>query len=74
MVRLISACALAALLIGSSAKAQDYDYDRYMDHLHHACDRGDRNACIHFGIEIGRHQDRYDAWHHHHPEFLFQLP
>jgi hypothetical protein len=77
MSRLLAASVLALFFLGASAHAQDFDhhdYRHHMDWLHDACDHGDRDACIKFGIEIGRHQDRYEEWHHVHPEFMFQIP
>jgi hypothetical protein len=37
--------------------------------FHQLCDRGDRKACIRFGIMIGENRERHAEWRRHHPEF-----
>ena len=37
--------------------------------FHQLCDRGDRKACIRFGIMIGENRERHAEWRRLHPEF-----
>jgi len=37
--------------------------------FHQLCDRGDRKACIRFGIMIGENRERHAEWRRAHPEF-----
>ncbi len=37
--------------------------------LHQLCDRGDRQACIHFGVMLGQAQERHAEWRRSHPEW-----
>ena len=45
-------------------------YDDQALNLKSACDRGNRSACIRFGIMIGKHQERVAAWRRIHPDFF----
>jgi len=40
-----------------------------MRRLHHECDRGDRRACVQFGIMIGENRERHAEWQRTHPEW-----
>jgi len=37
--------------------------------FHQLCDKGDRKACIRFGILIGQNQERHAEWRRLHPEW-----
>ena len=37
--------------------------------FHQLCDRGDRKACIRFGIMIGENRERHAEWRKLHPEW-----
>jgi hypothetical protein len=68
---LFAGLALAALALGmvrTTALAQSPAEDR-MRHLHHECDRGDRRACVQFGIMIGENRERHAEWQRSHPEW-----
>jgi hypothetical protein len=39
--------------------------------LHQLCDRGDRKACVRFGMMLGEMRERHADWRQHHPEFFF---
>ncbi len=64
--------ALAGLvLIASSTLAKADPADAKMHYLHALCSQGNRGACIKFGIEIGRHQERAAEWHQTHPDWFW---
>jgi hypothetical protein len=37
--------------------------------FHQLCDRGDRKACIRFGILLGQNMERHAEWRRAHPEW-----
>jgi hypothetical protein len=37
--------------------------------FHQLCNKGDRKACIRFGIMIGENRERHVEWRRAHPEF-----
>ena len=37
--------------------------------FHQLCFRGDRKACVRFGIMIGENRERHAEWRRAHPEF-----
>jgi hypothetical protein len=37
--------------------------------FHVLCDKGDRRACVRFGILIGENRERRDEWRRRHPEW-----
>ena len=41
-----------------------------MSSLKAACDDGDTNACIRFGIIIGQHKERESQWRRQHPDMF----
>ncbi len=69
MMKYASLAVLA--LVATTAVAKADPFDEHMRHLHEACGAGDRGACVKFGIEIGRHQEREAAWRHNHPEWYW---
>jgi len=36
---------------------------------HQLCDKGDRRACVRFGIMIGENRERHVEWRRLHPEW-----
>lgn len=63
--------ALAILVVSfvSLRNATRADDDDYMRRMHYECDRGDRRACVRFGIILGEHRERHEEWRHAHPEY-----
>lgn len=63
-----------AMLAGAAsfmpARAQD-SREAEVIGLHQLCDRGDRRACVRFGMALQRNQDRNSAWRRTHPEFFW---
>ena len=71
MKRILLAAIAAAplvLALAQSSPAQS-EYEERMRRLHHECDRGDRRACVQFGVLIGEQRERHAEWHHSHPEW-----
>jgi hypothetical protein len=67
---------VAALLIASavfsSVAAQAADWtarEAELVGLHQLCDKGDRKACIRFGMMLGEAKVRHADWRRSHPEF-----
>jgi hypothetical protein len=62
-------CTSAALLLFAAlpAKAEDVVVLR----AYHACEHGDRAACVRFGIILGENKARRQEWHRLHPEFFW---
>ncbi|HUA50906.1 MAG TPA: hypothetical protein VMB81_02015 [Candidatus Sulfotelmatobacter sp.] len=45
------------------------DREERMRHLHFDCDRGDRRACVRFGVMLGENHDHFVEWRRTHPEW-----
>jgi hypothetical protein len=39
--------------------------------FHQLCDKGDRRACVRFGILIGENRERHAEWRRLHPEWFW---
>jgi len=61
---------LASVTQTLPARAQA-DVEAEMIGYHQLCDRGDRRACIKFGILIGRNQQRNADWRRAHAEWFW---
>jgi hypothetical protein len=75
--RLITALAIAAGLTGSAgmmtaspAHAQGAA-EAEMIGFHQLCERGDRKACVRFGILIGRNEQRHADWRRAHADWFW---
>lgn len=62
-------CVVMAAGAGA-ARAQDAREAQLIG-FHQLCDRGDRGACVKFGMMLQQNRDRHDAWRRTHPEFFF---
>ena len=58
----------SATVVLSSAHAQDA-VEAEMIGYHQLCEKGDRKACIRFGILIGRNQQRHADWRRAHADW-----
>jgi len=72
----ISVAALALAVVGggaisSTSPARAQEAQAEMIGLHQLCDRGDRKACVKFGILLGRAQERHAEWRRLHPEWFW---
>ena len=59
---------LAGALTPAPALAQSAR-DAEIVGFHQLCDKGDRRACVRFGILIGQNQERHAEWRRLHPEW-----
>jgi hypothetical protein len=59
--------ALAAY-VPTTVRAQDA-IEAEMIGYHQLCQKGDRRACIRFGILIGRNEQRHADWHRIHSDW-----
>jgi hypothetical protein len=57
----------ASIPMSVAVRAQDRQAE--MLGFHQLCDRGDRKACIRFGMLLGQNQERHAEWRKSHPEF-----
>ncbi len=66
-----AASVLSAGILAGAVPAQAQDRDEAIRRLHFECDRGDRRACVRFGVMIGENRDRHAEWRHTHPEYFW---
>lgn len=59
---------IAALVWSATLRAQSAR-EAEMIGFHQLCNKGDRKACIRFGIMIGENRERHAEWRRQHPEF-----
>ena len=73
MIRMgMTALAFGAVLLGGFGTAQAQDgREAQLVGYHQLCDRGDRGACVKFGMMLQQNRDRHDDWRRTHPEFFF---
>jgi hypothetical protein len=57
-----------AALIATPVRAQDA-VEAEMVGYHQLCEKGDRKACIRFGILIGRNEQRHADWRRAHADW-----
>ena len=75
--RLMTALTIAAGLGGSTAmvaspaQAQNAAVEAEIVGFHQLCDKGDRKACVRFGILIGRNEQRNADWHRAHADWFW---
>ena len=74
--RLVTALAIAggitgsAAIVASPAHAQSAAEAEIIG-FHALCDKGDRKACVRFGILIGRNEQRHADWRRAHAEWFW---
>jgi hypothetical protein len=74
--RLMTACMIAAGIAGSAsmiaspARAQSA-MEAEIIGFHQLCEKGDRKACIRFGILIGRNEQRNADWRRAHADWFW---
>jgi hypothetical protein len=71
---LTAACAVAiagtsAIVSNTPARAQDVQAE--LIGFHQLCERGDRKACVRFGMILGRMQERHAEWRRSHPDWFW---
>jgi hypothetical protein len=57
-----------AAIAPTPAQAQN-NVEAEMIGFHQLCDRGDRKACVRFGILIGQNQQRHADWRRSHADW-----
>jgi hypothetical protein len=62
--------AASAIATPVPARAQS-DVQAELLGFHQLCDRGDRKACVRFGMILGRQQERHAEWRRLHPEWFW---
>jgi hypothetical protein len=73
--RLMTACVIAAgigsvSMVASPAHAQSA-MEAEIIGFHQLCDKGDRKACVRFGILIGRNEQRNADWRRAHADWFW---
>ncbi|MBS0240157.1 MAG: hypothetical protein JSS54_18445 [Proteobacteria bacterium] len=69
---ILSGFALFVAVLGSAsamARADQEAREAEILGLHQLCDKGDRRACVHFGILLGENRERHEEWRKRHPEW-----
>jgi hypothetical protein len=69
-VAMIAAVSAAYVVLPSSASAQS-NSEAEMIGFHELCNKGDRRACVRFGILIGQNQQRHADWRRAHAEWFW---
>jgi hypothetical protein len=57
-------------MVATPARAQG-DVEAEMLGFHQLCDKGDRKACVRFGILIGKNEQRHADWRKAHAEWFW---
>ncbi len=61
----VSLCTLAATAARADMEAREAEALG----LHQLCDKGDRRACVKFGIILGQNEQRHADWRKRHAEW-----
>jgi hypothetical protein len=71
LVLCAAAVSLVGLVVGASLVSVQAQSAREAEMIgfHQLCNKGDRKACIRFGIMIGENRERHTEWRRSHPEF-----
>ena len=69
MAVVVGISAMAA--IGSAPAQAQNAAEAEIIGVHQLCDKGDRKACVRFGILIGQNQQRHADWRRAHAEWFW---
>ena len=70
--KFMAATAIATAILGwSSASQAQSPRDAEIIGFHQLCDKGDRKACVRFGILIGQNQQRHADWRRAHADWFW---
>jgi hypothetical protein len=69
-VAVVAAVAGTAVIAPTPVQAQS-NVEAEILGFHQLCDKGDRKACVHFGILIGRNEQRHADWRRAHAEWFW---
>ena len=61
----------SAAMIASPAHAQNAAVEAEIVGFHQLCEKGDRKACVRFGILIGRNEQRGADWRRAHADWFW---
>jgi hypothetical protein len=72
MTAMVIAGAISAVTAAAptAARAQS-NAEAELIGFHQLCDKGDRRACVRFGILIGQNQQRHADWRRSHAEWFW---
>jgi hypothetical protein len=65
----VAALALAAIAAAPTLARAQSNVEAEMIGFHQLCDKGDRRACVRFGILIGQNQQRHADWRRTHADW-----
>ena len=65
----VAIAGMSAIVSPAPARAQDVQAE--LIGFHQLCERGDRKACVRFGIILGRMQERHAEWRRAHPDWFW---
>ena len=70
--KFMAATAIATAILGwSSASHAQSPRDAEIIGFHQLCDKGDRKACVRFGMLIGQNQQRHADWRRAHADWFW---
>jgi hypothetical protein len=61
----------SAAMVASPAHAQNPAVEAEIVGFHQLCEKGDRKACVRFGILIGRNEQRNADWRRAHADWFW---
>jgi hypothetical protein len=61
----------SAAMVASPAHAQNAAVEAEIVGFHQLCEKGDRKACVRFGILIGRNEQRNADWRRAHADWFW---
>ena len=71
MPKLLLAVSTALLLASATPAFAQSELDIRLHETHVNCDRGDRAACVRFGIILGAHPEKLAEWRRTHAEWFW---
>ncbi|RUP08032.1 hypothetical protein [Hyphomicrobium sp.] len=61
---------LGAAMLSAAARAEDWHArEVQLLGLHDLCNKGDRRACVQFGMMLGEAKERHADWRRAHPDW-----
>jgi hypothetical protein len=70
--KFLAAAAIATALLGYSNASQAQNArEAEIVGFHQLCDKGDRKACVRFGMMLQQNHDMHEGWRRTHPEFFW---
>ena len=70
LIRLVALAVAGATISSAAVRAEDWKAkEAELVGLHQLCDRGDRKACVRFGMLLGEGKERHGEWRRAHAEW-----